>query len=631
MGRKFKRVILHFGGDKTGSTAIQSALDGSRQELMESGLVAYPPGRWHAQLGSVFCDFPEQYIFNSLRGVVDTEYLREHDRQYVDELKQWIKAAPKCEVLVFSYEGFVNLDENALRRFREFCEAFAEMVWVVLYVRPPLSYAVSVMSQRVKQGRHSWPANAPPIAPYKTFLEKITPAFGKENVLVRLFSPEALKQNDVVADFMSILGVSEDIVERMLACNVRSNDSLSRPALCLGESMISILAERGVCLSDGEFHVKYGQHLSSIPGERIRLTAEQIKEIIAASRPHTEYLNRQFGIIFGKESNNYLRASGEKLSGQDTLMQSVGQALADIVLHNRQTGLVEHAAGTLDSVAVLGAIAVGEAFDLPVRLGNASAQSWVSTVLNPINLAYHWLDQSGQLLVFDGARTPLSARKILPGQTLAALMRVVAPSAPGRYRLLLVPVQGVNGWFDEKGFTPGQMELAVVAADTARHYSGADIGLFSQVGQRDDSALESTGQKGFLLFGPYVQLPAGRYIARLSGQCESGGPGVWVDVARNTGEHVITRLELPEGVSLGQIAELPFELTDPASDLEVRMWVTAEARVRIEALDIEPVETEAAPPVPAKADDVASALLQPKKEDLHSGGEKSRKKDKRKR
>lgn len=275
------------------------------------------------------------------------------------------------------------------------------------------------------------------------------------------------------------------------------------------------------------------------------------------------------------------------------LTQSVGYVSLPVEFDCHQTSddvvsLVENAAGTLVADVMLGDVAVGEALDLPVRLENASVQTWVSLGFHPINISYHWLDMLGNPVVFDGERTPLPVREIRPGQTLSARMRVVAPSVPGQYRLVLVPVQEMSCWFDERGFTPGVLEVDVVTEGAALRYPGADVRLFSQAGRREGAAMVSMGQEGFLLFGPYVQMPAGQYIARLEGYCESSAVGVWMDVVRDKGSQVLARQEASEGANAGWIAELPFELAEQVSDLEVRVWVTAGACVRIEALRIEP-------------------------------------------
>lgn len=257
-------------------------------------------------------------------------------------------------------------------------------------------------------------------------------------------------------------------------------------------------------------------------------------------------------------------------------------------MSNAVLGKIQNAAGTLTSDTVLGNIAVEEVFDLHVLLENASAQTWVSTQFNPINLSYHWLDQTGNIVVFNGKRSSLPAREILPGQTLTTQMKVMAPDVPDLYRLMLLPVQEKHCWFDKCGFTPGMLELEVVASGAARYFPAADLRLLSQVGKREESSIISTGREGFLLFGPYLRLPAGQYAARLEGSCELGTPGIWLDVVCDQAKPVLVRQEIIENAKPGLIAEQFFELAETVNDLEVRLWVTANALVRIEALRIEP-------------------------------------------
>jgi Wzt C-terminal domain len=753
MERKYRQVFLHFGGDKTGSTSIQSAFNASRKILLESGLVAYPPGRWHAQLGSFFSDSPERYIFNSARGIVDTDYLRKVDRQYFDELTRWIAEAPKCDALLFSYEGFVDLDENALRRFKSFCESVGDALTVVLYVRLPLSYAVSVMSQRVKFGILSWPAGFPPISPYRIFLEKMTSVFGKGNVRVRPFLQASLKNGNVVDDFLGLVGVPDDVAVKVSSSAVRTNRSLSWPALRFGEALIANFKRLNLAISIPQFQEKYGQYLELIPGESIRLTADQIEEILIAARPHSEYLEQEHGISFREDVEPY-RTLHKEPAGLTDLMFSVGEAVAHIVTHdhshrrpdfsapeflllharlndsssiergqslcfdigfslaadvgeleigihvydeegrqafgtnttllqrplrdvrrgthqasyrlvadlpdgqysagltftehhadnnrelarynclvpfrvstsrltpsvgylslpvefdqqqtsNNVVGPMPGAKGGLDAEAALGDLILGESVDLPVRLHNASAQTWMSTKFNPIHLSYHWLDQTGNSVIFDGERTPLPVDEILSGQTLNARMHVVAPATVGHYRLVLMPVQENRFWFDALGFDPGEMELAVVAQDDVRRFPGADARLSSQVGRREGSGLVSGGQEGFLMFGPHARLAAGRYIARIEGQGEPPAAGAWMDVCLDKGRRTLSRQELSVGENQGWLLELPFELAASVSDLEVRLWVTAEAHVRVESLSIEPDKTHGTKLVPAESGESA--------------------------
>ena len=741
MLKKFKRVVLHFGADKTGSTAIQKAFDLTRQPLLESGVLAYPPGQWHAQLGSFFCDDPLRYIYNAQVGITDIDSIRASDNRYFQELERWLHNAPTCESVLFSYEGFVDLDELALKKLKTYSERLADSVSVLLYVRPPLAYAVSAMSQRIKQGILAWPVGNPPISHYETFLRKITAVFDQENTHVRNFTPGSLKNGDVVEDFCEVLGIPAKLVEKIQANAVVANESLSWPALRFGEILKNAFAVKDLVFSEGEFYDKFGQYLVAIPGNKIQLTTVQIDALLIASKPHSDYLKQHFEIVFNEDVQKSLHPQNDESAGQEELMQAFGRIFANTVGHYRQSrsefseieflllrvesessknvqngqsitfvldfslainvaeleirvnvldkdgrwilgaditlldrpllrvargchkiryhmvadlpegqynagftfaerraggnrelarydklvtfavaapsegsgvdhvnppasfdhqqtsdiviSLIEDAKGTISCDGVLGSVGAGESFWLPVKLKNTSTQAWVSTWHHPINFSYHWLNDAGDIVVSEGDRTPLPVDKVSSGQTITSSMRVTAPTAAGRYKLLLVPVQEKWCWFEKKGFIPGVLELSVVSPGNAQHYAAADMRLTSKTGRREGLAMVSTGQAGFLLYGPYAKLPAGRYVARLKGQCEPDAMGGWLDACSDKGVKVLARLELQNSVKPGCIAELAFELAEPVNDLEVRLWVPAEVSMRVESLSIEPDVEEA--------------------------------------
>jgi len=255
---------------------------------------------------------------------------------------------------------------------------------------------------------------------------------------------------------------------------------------------------------------------------------------------------------------------------------------------------IEDAAGTLRSDAVQGGVGVvvGEAFDLPVRLENNSAQPWATSLSNPIYLSYRAMDEQGNPVRFDGARTPLSEAKVSPGQTLAMKMHVVAPSAPGRYRLVLAPMQKLF-WFDEKGFTPGMLELDVVQHGAERHYDAADIRLFSQIGRREGRTLISNGQEGFLLFGPYAHVLAGSYTACIEGSAECAVRKSWVDVACDNGTRILAKQDMLFESSRDWQMSVPFELVEAVFDLEVRVWVADNELLRLHRICLRPSQSRA--------------------------------------
>ena len=80
-----------------------------------------------------------------------------------------------------------------------------------------------------------------------------------------------------------------------------------------------------------------------------------------------------------------------------------------------------------------------------VELENAGSLRWRDGIF----LAYHWLDDRDNPIVWDGERTPLPPLE--PGEraTVEALVR--APIPPGRYRFAFDLVAERRAWFSELG------------------------------------------------------------------------------------------------------------------------------------------------------------------------------------
>lgn len=119
------------------------------------------------------------------------------------------------------------------------------------------------------------------------------------------------------------------------------------------------------------------------------------------------------------------------------------------------------------------------------------------------------------------------------------------------------------------------------------HYSTDEPTIASEVGERRLGAgTATTGRAGWLLFGPYAALPAGRYRAELQGFAEPDNAGtVHVDIARDKGATVLAAVEL-DAAQLADAAQdawivLPFTLDAPANDIEVRVRVGDSARLSV--------------------------------------------------
>ncbi len=85
-----------------------------------------------------------------------------------------------------------------------------------------------------------------------------------------------------------------------------------------------------------------------------------------------------------------------------------------------------------------------------IRVRNAGTATWRSHDGDGLQLAYHWLDQRGNPIVWDGHRTPFP-RAVSPGDQVELEANVRAPRPPGRYMLRFDLVEEHRFWLAELG------------------------------------------------------------------------------------------------------------------------------------------------------------------------------------
>jgi hypothetical protein len=97
-----------------------------------------------------------------------------------------------------------------------------------------------------------------------------------------------------------------------------------------------------------------------------------------------------------------------------------------------------------------------------VEVENAGTVPW----RNGIFLAYHWLDDRGNPIVWDGLRTGVPP--LAPGEHATVDARVRAPIPPGRYTFALDLVAEFRAWFSELGGAMATRELEVAPRNGER-------------------------------------------------------------------------------------------------------------------------------------------------------------------
>src|SRR5690349_6058979 len=111
----------------------------------------------------------------------------------------------------------------------------------------------------------------------------------------------------------------------------------------------------------------------------------------------------------------------------------------------------------------LGDVRAGAVTSARVELENAGTVVWNSE----IRLGYHWLDDRGNPLVWDGERTPLP--QLAPGERAEVHARVRGPIPPGRYGFAFDLVAELRAWFSELGGEELRTVVDVAPRDEPNH------------------------------------------------------------------------------------------------------------------------------------------------------------------
>lgn len=250
-----EEIFLHVGLHKTGTTSIQDTLSlKENKKILERKGYLYPKC-WDANhsipVYSAFCDHPEQYHINIRRGLTKTE-LEKMNNENMKNLKNEVqsKNLPK---LILSGEDISVLNSNNLKMFKKFFDPSVK-INVIIYVRNPISWAISAIQQVIKDGRtYDFAFNAYNRILKNNFQNQITKfidVFGVKNVNVYNFDDAIDEHQGIVGHFLSSLNYDferKDIDELTIT---RSNESLSLIAC----QMISCINEQIPFIKDGNIN-----------------------------------------------------------------------------------------------------------------------------------------------------------------------------------------------------------------------------------------------------------------------------------------------------------------------------------------------------------------------------------------
>jgi hypothetical protein len=133
----------------------------------------------------------------------------------------------------------------------------------------------------------------------------------------------------------------------------------------------------------------------------------------------------------------------------------------------------------------------------PVRLENTGTTAWRG---DRFTVSYHWLDERGNAIVWDGLRTSVEAE---PGEEASVAVAIRAPMPPGRYRLSIDVVDEGRVWFGEVGEATLDADVEVAARIEGEGDAEAHLGIAEPAADWRERVL-AAHREGFAVVGGSV-------------------------------------------------------------------------------------------------------------------------------
>lgn len=197
-----RRLIIHAGMHKTGSTSIQHWLQNAKlEDAHYFDWIQANHSTFHTLL---FEDKPYEYFGLKRKGYTAENTLkrrRKARKALIDQIENI-----DVSTFVFSAERISSAPADSVVQLARFFAKHFDQIDVYGYVRQPTGFMTSMFQQHLKTWvpnltvRQLWPE-------YQRRFARIDRAFGKENVHLRRYEDLRVKGTDAVEDFLDWSGL----------------------------------------------------------------------------------------------------------------------------------------------------------------------------------------------------------------------------------------------------------------------------------------------------------------------------------------------------------------------------------------------------------------------------------------
>lgn len=274
--KKFRRVLLHAGLGKTGTSSIQTQLLNHAELLEDEYDIHFPrkfsgPQRFNGNHSSLL-----SFMFVDHHGAPQSHALtrfrsKEQANRYPEKIRKHFEngfTTSKASQLLISAEGLGHFSKPRLRLLAEWLSEVAEEVQLIVCLRHPLAALSSEIQQRLTLGYVLEDLyEQPPRYRFKNLFDRLETAFPESKFVVYDFAEATKSPDELIGFFYKKIGLDPKLVSQK---SVRSNESMSHEAALLLSAL-----NRAQPMLEGNTRSKLRspgdvQGFLSIPGENFQ-------------------------------------------------------------------------------------------------------------------------------------------------------------------------------------------------------------------------------------------------------------------------------------------------------------------------------------------------------------------------
>lgn len=327
-----RKIILHIGFPKTGTTTIQNTLYTNREFLLKKEGILYPSleSNLTTPLRTIFREHSPQPFANRMAALTIEEETARREK-YRDLLEAEISSR-EWDVLLLSAEGFCNMPEPEIAKLREWGEKYSFDWTILACVRHPLTYTRSVIPQVMWNGdtlRELY--ETPPLPNFRGRISKAISVFGRENVRVFDFETATNSDDGIVGTFARQVGLTASSCNFLASQTIRRNESLSLEAVRI---LDSLNRRRPLFVNNVRAPRRSGRELyyiSRIKGQKFDVPDWVKENIRLQSRGDVAWLNETFGLELYRDVADSSSSMESREEPPGTLSDQAIDGIAEII------------------------------------------------------------------------------------------------------------------------------------------------------------------------------------------------------------------------------------------------------------------------------------------------------------